>query len=72
MYLILAVEYPIDDTQTVNELRFTAIELLKKLPISNKNQVVDSHLNTTVNHIIDMVSFVSLLPVFTNYLVFLL
>uniref|UniRef100_A0A0N5ASK6 [histone H3]-lysine(36) N-trimethyltransferase n=1 Tax=Syphacia muris TaxID=451379 RepID=A0A0N5ASK6_9BILA len=54
MYLILAVEYPVDDTQTVNELRCTAIELLKKLPISNKNQVVDSHLNSTVHNIITM------------------
>ncbi|VDK87475.1 unnamed protein product, partial [Litomosoides sigmodontis] len=53
LYVFLATDYPIDDEQSVLKLQIKSLDLLDVMPIVNKNQVVDSHLASTVEKIAD-------------------
>lgn len=56
MYVFLATDYPIDDEQSVLKLQIKSLDLLDVMPIVNKNQVIDSHLASTVEKIAAKVS----------------
>uniref|UniRef100_A0A0R3RUS5 [histone H3]-lysine(36) N-trimethyltransferase n=1 Tax=Elaeophora elaphi TaxID=1147741 RepID=A0A0R3RUS5_9BILA len=51
LYVFLATDYPIDDEQSVLQLQIKSLDLLDVMPIVNKNQVIDSHLASTVEKI---------------------
>ncbi|VDK86697.1 unnamed protein product [Onchocerca ochengi] len=51
LYVFLATDYPIDDEQSVLLLQIKSLDLLDVMPIVNKNQVIDSHLASTVEKI---------------------
>ncbi|KAK6106780.1 SET domain family protein [Brugia pahangi] len=51
LYVFLATDYPIDDEQSVLQLQIKSLDLLNVMPIVNKNQVIDSHLASTVEKI---------------------
>ncbi|EFO24832.1 hypothetical protein LOAG_03647 [Loa loa] len=51
LYVFLATNYPIDDEHSVLQLQIKSLDLLDVMPIVNKNQVIDSHLASTVEKI---------------------
>uniref|UniRef100_A0AAF5Q0R0 [histone H3]-lysine(36) N-trimethyltransferase n=1 Tax=Wuchereria bancrofti TaxID=6293 RepID=A0AAF5Q0R0_WUCBA len=51
LYVFLATDYPIDDEQSVLQLQIKSLDLLNVMPIVNKNQLIDSHLASTVEKI---------------------
>ncbi|KAM3721489.1 Histone-lysine N-methyltransferase SETD2 [Dirofilaria immitis] len=51
LYVFLATDYPIDDEQSVLQLQIKSLDLLDVMPIMNRNQIIDSHLASTVEKI---------------------
>ncbi|KAL3997978.1 SET domain family protein [Acanthocheilonema viteae] len=51
LYVFLATDYPIDDEKSVLQLQIKSLDLLDVMPIVNKNQIIDSHLASTVEKI---------------------
>uniref|UniRef100_A0A915BU57 [histone H3]-lysine(36) N-trimethyltransferase n=1 Tax=Parascaris univalens TaxID=6257 RepID=A0A915BU57_PARUN len=51
LYIFLASEYPIDDQGTVLSLYVKTLDLLSLMPITTRNQVVDSHLVVTLGRL---------------------
>lgn len=52
LYVTLANCYPVDERRAILELQISCMDLLDKIPISTRNQVVNTHIANTVARLV--------------------